>query len=244
MDRQKLLKQYGLEEETLPGHVAIIMDGNGRWAKKRMMPRSFGHRKGVERVKDIVRMSSDLGVKTLTLYAFSTENWKRPKEEVSVLMSLLIEYLRKELSELLSEGVRFSWIGLRENLPAAVLKILDDATLETRNNTGMNLCVAVNYGSRDEIAWAAEKLARDYAAGLIQQPSEQEFEKRLYTHALGDVDYVIRTSGELRISNFLLYQIAYAELYFTDAYWPDFDQEEYGKALREFAARNRRFGGI
>ena len=233
-----------IDREKLPKHVAIIMDGNGRWAKKRMMPRSFGHRAGMERVKDIVRMSSDIGISALTLYAFSTENWKRPKEEVGVLMSLLIEYLRRELGELLKEGVRFRFVGMRDRLPAEVQSILDEAMESTRDNTGMDLCVLVNYGSRAEIVEAASLAAEEYAAGKISEVNAEEFEKHLMTAGLPDPDFVIRTSGEQRISNLLLYQIAYAELYFTDVAWPDFDEKEYLAALQQFAGRNRRFGDI
>ena len=223
--------------------MAIIMDGNGRWAKARHMPRTYGHKKGAERVKEIVRLSSDLGVKTLTLYAFSTENWKRPKEEVGVLMNLIIEYLRRELRELWEENVRFYSIGDREALPSSVRQVIAQSEEETRENTGLNLVVAINYGGQDEIFQAARRLAEAYRAGQAEL-SRKAFEERLYTAGLSPVDYVIRTSGELRMSNFLPYQAAYAELYFIDTLWPDFDAEQYAAALREYAGRNRRFGGI
>jgi len=233
-----------LNRDLLPKHVAIIMDGNGRWAKKRMLPRSFGHRAGVEKVKEIVRLSSDMGISALTLYAFSTENWKRPKEEVSVLMSLLTEYLRKELEELLEEGVRFCPIGLLEGLPGEVRDVLQEAAERTKKNTGLALCVAVNYGARAEIIRAARMAAEELMAGRIDRVDGQALEKHLYTAGLPDPDLVIRTSGEQRLSNFLLYQVAYAEFYFTDVFWPDFGEKEYFQALSQFAERSRRFGSL
>ncbi|MBQ9942284.1 MAG: isoprenyl transferase [Christensenellaceae bacterium] len=236
--------ELGLDPKALPRHVAIIMDGNGRWAKKRLLPRSMGHRAGVDTVKEIVRASSDLGISALTLYAFSTENWKRPKEEVSVLMSLLVEYLRRELEELFAEGVRFRFIGLREGLSKEVLDMLDEATERTRENTGLTLCIAFNYGSRAEIVRAVQKVAEDYKAGILKTIDEKAIADRLMTADIPDPDLVIRTSGEQRISNYLLWQIAYAEFYFTDVYWPDFHADEYVKALRSFVDRDRRFGGV
>lgn len=243
MVKQELLEKYGLCRESIPGHVAIIMDGNGRWAKARHMPRTYGHKKGAERVKEIVRLSSDLGVGTLTLYAFSTENWKRPKEEVGLLMGLIIEYLRKELRELWEENVRFYSIGDRQTLPSEVRAVIEESEAETKENTGLNLVVAINYGGQDELVQAAKRLAEDFKAGKTEL-NQQAFEDRFYTAGLPAVDYVIRTSGELRMSNFLPYQAAYAELCFTQTLWPDFDAEKYVQALREYAGRNRRFGGI
>ena len=207
------------------------------------MPRSFGHRKGVERVREIVRASADIGVGALTLYAFSTENWKRPKEEVGVLMSLLVEYLESELDELHRQNVRFRSIGDRSGLPGKLGDMLTEAEKKTAANTGLNLTVALNYGGRDEICAAARALALDYADKKISEPDKGNFERRLFTYGLPDVDLVIRTSGEERISNLLLYQIAYAELYFTKTLWPDFSREEYVLALTGFAARSRRYGG-
>ncbi|MEY8382400.1 isoprenyl transferase [Christensenellaceae bacterium 44-20] len=243
MVKQELLEKYGLDRDSIPGHVAIIMDGNGRWAKARHMPRTYGHKKGAERVKEIVRLSSDLGVNTLTLYAFSTENWKRPKEEVGLLMGLIIEYLRKELRELWEENVRFYSIGDRQTLPSEVRAVIEESEAETKENTGLNLVVAINYGGQDELVQAAKRLAEDFKAGKTEL-NQQAFEDRFYTAGLPAVDYVIRTSGELRMSNFLPYQAAYAELCFTQTLWPDFDAEKYVQALREYAGRNRRFGGI
>lgn len=243
MVKQELLEKYGLDRDSIPGHVAIIMDGNGRWAKARHMPRTYGHKKGAERVKEIVRLSSDLGVGTLTLYAFSTENWKRPREEVGLLMGLIIEYLRKELRELWEENVRFYSIGDRDALPSEVRAVIEESEAETKENTGLNLVVAINYGGQDELVQAAKRLAEDFKAGKTEL-NQQAFEDRFYTAGLPAVDYVIRTSGELRMSNFLPYQAAYAELCFTQTLWPDFDAEQYVQALREYAGRNRRFGGI
>ena len=242
MNHEKLA-QYGLDAEKLPRHVAMIMDGNGRWAKKRLMPRTYGHKKGVERVKEIVKASSLFGIEAITLYAFSTENWKRPQEEVSVLMSLLAQYLQSEVEELHENGVRFRMIGDRSGLSATLQDLIEQAEVRTKNNTKLILTVAINYGGRDELDQAAVRLAQDVAAGKCQ-PSAEEFRRRLYTVGLPPVDYLIRTSGELRVSNFLLYQAAYAELYFTDVYWPDFDTAQYARALQEFAARNRRYGGV
>lgn len=207
------------------------------------MPRTYGHKKGAERVKEIVRLSSDLGVGTLTLYAFSTENWKRPREEVGLLMGLIIEYLRKELRELWEENVRFYSIGDRDALPSEVRAVIEESEAETKENTGLNLVVAINYGGQDELVQAAKRLAEDFKAGKTEL-NQQAFEDRFYTAGLPAVDYVIRTSGELRMSNFLPYQAAYAELCFTQTLWPDFDAEQYVQALREYAGRNRRFGGI
>lgn len=238
------MKKLDIHVDPLPKHVAIIMDGNGRWAKKRLMPRSFGHRAGMENVTRIVRFCSDLGIHALTLYAFSTENWKRPKDEVNVLMSLLIEYLRKELNELHKEGVVFKVIGDMNGLPNEVQKVLKNAENVTRDNAGLNLIVAVNYGSRAEILDAVRKTAEQLRDGAIDCIDEKVFESNLQTAGVEDPDLVIRTSGEQRISNFLLYQMAYSELYFTDVMWPDFREEELLKALREYERRNRRFGGI
>lgn len=242
MNHEKLA-QYGLEAGQLPRHVAMIMDGNGRWAKKRLMPRTYGHKKGVERVKEIVKASSLFGIQAITLYAFSTENWKRPREEVNVLMSLLAQYLQSEVEELHENGVRFRMIGDRSSLSAALQTLIEQAEERTKDNTQLMLTVAINYGGQDELDQAAVRLAQDVAAGKCQ-PSAEAFRERLYTAGLPPMDYLIRTSGEQRISNFLLYQAAYAELYFTEVYWPDFDTEQYARALQEFAMRNRRYGGL
>lgn len=231
-----------VDRMRLPVHVAVIMDGNGRWAKKRGLPRAAGHRAGVERVRTIVRMSSDIGIKHLTLYAFSTENWKRPSQEVSTLMGLLLEYLRKELDELHRENVRILTFGDLSKLPAEVVSEIERAKETTKNNTGLTLNMAVNYGGRQEIVRAVKKAVSENKD--IELINEEYISSLLDTFGQPDPDLLIRTSGEARISNFLLYQTAYAELYFTDTLWPDFDEEEYAKALKSFAGRERRFGAV
>ncbi len=239
----EILKRYGLDAKSIPEHVAIIMDGNGRWAKKRHMPRTFGHKRGVENVREILKASSSFGVRNLSIFAFSTENWKRPKDEVDTLMSLLITYLRNEVRELNDNNVRLRIMGDREGLSPALQDAIRDAEEALEHNDGINFNVAVNYGSRDELLRAARRLAEDHAEKGTEL-TEEEFRKRLYIPDMPDVDLLIRTSGELRISNFLLYQIAYAELVFVEEYWPDFRTAEYAAAIREFQNRNRRYGGL
>jgi len=235
-----------LDLQNLPAHVAVIMDGNGRWAKKRMLPRVAGHRAGMAKVKTIIRMSSDIGVKYLTLYAFSTENWKRPKDEVGALMGLLIEFLQKELDEMHERNVIFNTIGDITKLPGPVIDVLENAKQKTKNNTGMMLNIALNYGSRIEIKEAVKKIASEVKEGslAIDDITEQTISDRLDTAGQPDPDFMIRTSGEERLSNYLLYQLAYAEFYFTPVYWPDFDEREYEKALLEYQSRQRRYGGL
>jgi len=233
------LKEYGLQADTLPQHVAIIMDGNGRWARKRALPRAMGHRAGVNRLKEIIRFSSDAGIPALTLYAFSTENWKRPRDEVNTLMKLLIEYFNKEIDELDENHVRIRTLGDIEALPMDVGKAIDDAVTRTAGNDGLALSIALNYGSQAEILRAVNALT------AAQAPvTEEAFSAQLYTADLPPLDLLIRTGGEKRLSNFLLYQAAYAELIFLDDFWPDFTQERYASALREFASRKRRYGGL
>ena len=222
------------------------MDGNGRWAKKRMMPRAAGHRAGMYTVKTIIRMSSDIGIKHLTLYAFSTENWKRPKEEVGALMGLLIEFLQKELDEMHERGVVFRTIGDTSRLPQAVRDVLENAKQKTKDNTGLVLNIALNYGSRTEIRDAVRRIASEVTAGnlAIEEITEQVISDHLETAGQPDPDFMIRTSGEERLSNYLLYQLAYAEFYFTPVFWPDFDEREYEIALLEYQNRQRRYGGL
>ncbi len=223
-------------------HVAVIMDGNGRWAKAKGLPRSAGHRAGVERVRTIIRASSDIGIGHLSLYAFSTENWKRPKAEVSTLMKLLLEYLRDELNELNEKNVRIKTLGDMSKLPKEVLAEVERATQTTKNNTGLTVNMAINYGSRQELVGAVKRAVSENTKA--SQIDEEYIASLLDTSGQPDPDLMIRTSGERRLSNYLLYQLAYAELYFTDVRWPDFDEEEYAKALNDFAQRDRRFGAV
>ena len=236
----------GVPPERLPGHVAIIMDGNGRWAKQRNQPRIAGHRAGARSVREIVTECSRLGIGYLTLYSFSTENWKRPDDEVRGLMDLCVEYLVKERRELTDNNIRFLQIGRREGLPVAVLDALDRTTAVTKSCTGLTLCLALNYSSRTEITDAMRSIADDVQAGRLEPAAIQEatISERLYTAGLPDPDLLVRTAGELRVSNYLLWQISYAEIHVTDVYWPDFGIEDLHRALRDYASRDRRFGGI
>jgi len=241
--------QVQLDRELLPRHVAIIMDGNGRWAQRRGMPRSFGHKAGVEALREIIRHSDHLGIEALTIYAFSTENWKRSAEEVGALMGLLLEYFTKELDELHRENVCIRILGDIGDMPAGLERqqqALYKAMERTKENTGLKLNIALNYGGRQEIVAAARKLAAKAAAGEIAPESidMDMFASELYTAGLPEVDFMIRTSGEIRLSNFLLYQLAYAEFYQTDVLWPDFDKHAYDEALLAYTKRNRRFGGV
>ena len=238
-----------LDRALLPQHVAIIMDGNGRWAQKRGMPRSFGHKAGVEALRAIIRHSDHLGIKALTIYAFSTENWKRSAEEVGALMGLLLEYFTKELDELHRENVCIRILGDIDDMPKGLERqqqALYSAMARTKDNTGLKLNIALNYGGQQEIVRAAKRLAARAAAGEIaaDEIDQQAFEAELYTAGLPPVDFMIRTSGEIRLSNFLLYQLAYAEFYQTDVLWPDFDKHAYEEALLAYTKRNRRFGGV
>lgn len=233
----------------VPRHLAIIMDGNGRWAKKRLLPRIAGHKQGMENVKTITKAASKAGVKVLTLYAFSTENWKRPEKEVSYLMSLPVTFFSKFVPELIDQNVRVMVMGETDALPASTQKACRDAVADTAQCTGMVLNFAFNYGGRDEILHAARQLASQAASGEIQADdiSEKDFDAALMTAPLGDLadpDLLIRTSGEERISNFLLWQLAYSEMVFTDKLWPDFSPDDLQAAIHEYAARDRRFGGI
>ena len=238
-----------LDRALLPRHVAIIMDGNGRWAQKRGMPRSFGHKAGVEALREIIRHSDHLGIEALTIYAFSTENWKRSAEEVGALMGLLLEYFTRELDELDRENVRIRILGDIEDMPKGLERqqqALYSAMERTRDNTGLKLGIALNYGGQQEIVRAARRLAQRVADGELrpEEIDRQAFEAELYTAGLPPVDFLIRTSGEIRLSNFLLYQLAYAEFYQTDTLWPDFDRRAYDEALLAYTKRNRRYGGV
>ncbi|MDO9382853.1 MAG: isoprenyl transferase [Hyphomicrobiaceae bacterium] len=230
----------------MPQHVAIIMDGNGRWAAERGLPRAIGHRSGVDAVRRTVRAATDLGIPFLTIYSFSSENWARPPEEIDDLMGLIRRFIRRDLAELHQSNVRIRIIGERDRVDAKMMKMIDEAVELTRANTALTLVIAFNYGSRIEIAKAAQRLAEEVAAGRLQ-PSEitpERLDAALDTHGIPDPDLLIRTSGEMRLSNFLLWQAAYAELVFVDAYWPDFGRELLESAIGEFRRRTRRFGGL
>jgi undecaprenyl diphosphate synthase len=218
-------------------HVAIIMDGNGRWAKKRHLPRALGHKKGVETVRDIVRAAGDFGLEALSLYAFSSENWKRPEDEISDLMGLLKSFIISDIDEFAANDVRLKIIGNYRALAPDIVELIDDALARTAGNRRTTLAVALNYGARDELVRAAQAAAAD---GAI---SAETIEAHLDTADLPPLDLLIRTSGEQRLSNFMLWQAAYAELWFTDTLWPDFTKEEFGQALTEFGTRERRYGG-
>ena len=237
------------EKNTYPRpaeHVAIIMDGNGRWATNRGWPRLVGHRKGAERVKEIVNCAPDLGIRWLTIYAFSTENWKRSTEEVLGLMSIFARYIQREADRLAAEGVRMRFIGDRSRLDPKLQRLMAGIELRTAGFSRLNLTVAINYGGRDEILRAVAAVARDVAEGRLQagDVDENAFTERLDTDALPDPDLVIRTSGETRTSNFLPWQAAYAEYEFTETLWPDFTKEELAKILARFGNRERRYGGV
>jgi undecaprenyl diphosphate synthase len=227
-----------------PLHVAIIMDGNGRWAKARGLPRTIGHQRGAEAVRRTVRGAAELGISHLTLFGFSSENWKRPASEIDDLMALLRFYLRSEIAELDRNGVRIRVIGDRDRLADDIVTLIDDAETRTRGNVRLNLAVALNYGGRGEIARAARRLARAVQAGelAVDDIDEAAFGRQLLTVEMPDPDLVIRTSGEKRISNFLLWQSAYAELVFMDRLWPDFTKDDLEDAIREFHRRDRRYG--
>ena len=233
-----------LDKEMLPKHLAIIMDGNGRWAKQQGKPRIFGHEKGAKTVREIIQEVSEIGIPYLTLYAFSTENWKRLKLEVEALMHLLSRYLKKEVAIMQENNIRLNAIGDLESLPSKVRKELYKAMEQTQNNTSTTVSLALAYGGQQELLQMTQQLAQRVQQGLLtpQQITPELIQQTLYTQNIPPVDLLIRTSGECRISNFLLWQIAYAELYFTDILWPDFSTEELRKALANYQNRERRFG--
>lgn len=235
-----------LTEQPLPRHIAIIMDGNGRWAKKRGLPRVAGHRAGTETLKEIVEESINLGIPYLTVYAFSTENWKRPREEVNALMGLLVEYIDKELDLLHENGVKIRMLGRSDQLPPEALQSIKKAIAATAENNRLNLQIALNYGGRREIIEAVNAIFEEYRAGKIKtkELTEEMFSNYLYTAGLPDPDLVIRPSGELRLSNFLLWQSAYSEFWVTNVLWPDFNVTEYHRAIRDYQQRHRRYGGL
>lgn len=230
----------------LPRHVAIIMDGNGRWAKKRLLPRAAGHIAGVSAVRAIVRTANDIGLENLTLYAFSSENWKRPVTEVSHLMTLFRAYVRDDVTELVKNNARLRFIGNRERASPDILALMEESERRTEGNTGLNLTLAFDYGSQEEIVAAARELARAAAQGALDPEAitKEFFAAKLSTAGTPDPDLVIRTSGEYRLSNFLLWQVAYSEFLFIDKMWPDFTRDDFLNAIRSFSGRERRFGAV
>lgn len=237
---------YDINLDKVPAHIAIIMDSNGRWAKSRFMPRTYGHKVGVETIRKVVRECSRLGVKYLTLYAFSTENWKRPKDEVSALMGLLVKYLRNELEELHKNNVKILTIGDISKLPEACIEELALAKEKTKDNTGLVMSLALNYGGRNDLVNAVKNISQDLVDGKISLDDigDNLISSHLSTNESPDPDLVIRTSGEQRLSNFLLWELAYSEFYFTDIHWPDFDEKELQMAIFAYQSRDRRFGAI
>lgn len=235
-----------IPHERLPRHIAIIMDGNGRWATERGLPRIEGHAHGSTTVRSTIIDCSNLGIPCLTLYSFSTENWKRPQDEINGLMHLYAYYLSEERHTIMNHNIRVVHLGCQDRLPATVVDQLQETIRMSQNNTGMVLCLALNYSGRSEITRAIQKIARQVKTGAIgpEQINEAMIDAHLDTAGLPDPDLLIRTAGEMRISNFLLWQISYAELYVTNTYWPDFNREELHQALRLFAQRERRFGGL
>ncbi|MBD2528757.1 isoprenyl transferase [Nostoc flagelliforme FACHB-838] len=235
-----------LKRELLPQHVAVIMDGNGRWAKRQGLPRIMGHKRGVDALKDLLRCCQDWGIQALTAYAFSTENWKRPQEEVDFLMTLFQRVLRQELREMVEENVQIKFVGNLQDLPRSLQQEISRSMEETKNNRGIRFSVATNYGGRQEILQACQAIAKQVQQGLLHpdEINEQVFESHLYTAGITDPDLLIRTSGEMRLSNFLLWQMAYGEIYITDALWPDFDRAEFHRALCAYQQRERRFGKV
>lgn len=235
-----------IDINNLPKHIAIIMDGNGRWAKKRGLVRTIGHRAGIESVKKVIKASTELGIKYLTLYAFSTENWKRPVDEINALMNLLVEYLSKEINELAMNNIKINFIGDLSVLPEKCKREIEYAHNLTKNNKRLVLNIALNYGGRDEILKAVKKICKKIEIGELElsQITEETISDNLYTKDQPDPDLIIRTSGEKRLSNFLLWQAAYSELWFTDVLWPDFDKKHLIEAILYYQKRNRRFGAI
>ncbi|OEU79455.1 MAG: isoprenyl transferase [Desulfobacterales bacterium S5133MH4] len=233
-----------LHLKSIPRHIAIIMDGNGRWARKRSLNRIRGHKEGTESVRNIVRACREIGVEVLTLYAFSTENWQRPRQEVTALMSILKSFLKSELAEMMENNILLNAIGDIERLPGNVLKVLREVMEETRQNQAMILNLALSYGGRNEIVRASKKIATQIKAGRLQpeEITEELFSDYLYTQGMPEPDLLIRTSGEMRISNFLLWQIAYSEIFVTQTLWPDFRREELIRILHDYQKRERRFG--
>ncbi|MFS0865073.1 isoprenyl transferase [Fredinandcohnia sp. 179-A 10B2 NHS] len=244
-DTPETVSEEEIVKGQIPNHIAIIMDGNGRWAKKRSLPRTAGHHEGMKVVKRITKLSSRLGVKTLTVYAFSTENWKRPEDEVNYLLRLPEEFMGAFLPELIEENVQVRIMGNKDAIPAHTLNAVEKAVRETKNNTGLILNFALNYGGRAEIIQAVNSILSDYKSdALTHEVNEDIFSKYLMSEGLPDPDLLIRTSGEIRLSNFMLWQLAYTEFWFSDVLWPDFREKHLLEAIQAFQKRGRRFGGI
>lgn len=248
LSKSVLLEQLpsDLDRDRLPNHVAVIMDGNGRWAKRQGLQRIMGHRRGVDALKNLLRCCKDWGISALTAYAFSTENWGRPSEEVEFLMMLFERVLRRELAEMIEEDIRIRFVGNLAGLPQSLQAEIERSMAATKDNRSVQFTVATNYGGRQEILHACRAIATQVQEGKIdpEQVDEALFERHLYTTGLPEPDLLIRTSGEMRISNFLLWQMAYAEIYVTQTAWPDFDREEFHQALRVYQNRDRRFGKV
>ena len=235
-----------LDLENIPKHVVIIMDGNGRWAKNRNMPRTFGHKEGTKRVIEIVEAAYKINIKSLTLYAFSTENWKRPSDEISKLMDLLAFYIKSQLEKIKKNNVKIKVLGDYTVFPEQIVKLINGALQETKSNDKMILNIGLNYGGQSEIVRASKNIYKDIISGKINidDINTESFKDYLYTSGQDDLDLLIRPSGELRVSNFLLYQLAYSEFYFSNILWPDFHENEFYKAIYDFQQRNRRYGGL
>lgn len=237
---------FDLPRERLPRHIAVIMDGNGRWARQRGQPRIEGHRRGGTSVRTITEECARLGIEQLTLYCLSSENWKRPAEELAFLLQMLEQYLVEERSGIMERNIRVTWIGRREGLPAGVLRELDETVRLSAGNTGLCVCMAINYGGRAEVVDAVRCIAAEVQSGKLDPMAidEATISDRLYTAGMPEPDLLIRTAGEMRVSNFLLWQISYAELWVTDVCWPDFDESQLHAALQSYANRQRKFGGL
>ncbi|MCH5585145.1 isoprenyl transferase [Shimazuella sp. AN120528] len=242
--REELVKE--IQTLKIPEHVAIITDGNGRWAKKRGLPRTAGHAAGMKSIRETIRAANDLGIRILTLYSFSTENWKRPKEEVDYLMKLPKQFLKTDLKELIDSNVKVQMLGSKEKMPSFTQQALLEFEEKTKNNTGMILNFSINYGARDEILFAIRQIIDEVQKGNIEKEdiNEELMNHMLLTRGLPDPDLVIRTSGEIRISNFFLWQLAYSELWFTDLMWPDFTKDTFYQAIHDFQNRSRRYGAV
>ena len=238
--------QLDIPPERLPRHVAVIMDGNGRWAEQQGLPRVEGHRAGATSVRRVTEECARLGIEQLTLYCLSSENWKRPAEELDFLMHLLQQYMIEERPRIMEHNIRVRWIGRREGLPDEAVRGLDETVAYSAANTGLRVCLAINYGGRAELVDAVRRLAADVLGGRLDAAAidEEAISAHLYTAGMPDPDLLIRTAGEMRVSNFLLWQISYAEIWVTDVCWPDFDEAQFRAALQNYASRHRRFGGL